>query len=87
MGNSHCPGIGSELLLGEAETVPRAVVGADGSLAGDTLVVFKARAHTHGALAGTLGRALYLRVGVVGRHGGHRPGSTPGKRTIGGGCC
>jgi len=53
--NSLCGGVGGELLLGEAETVPRAVVGADGPLAGDALVVLKALAHARVAVAGTLG--------------------------------
>lgn len=76
----HCPGVGGELLLGEAETVPRAIIGADGSLAGDTLVVLKARADTRGAVADALSGALHVRVRVVGRHGGHRPGSAPAKK-------
>lgn len=74
---SHSPGVGGQLLLGEAKPVPRAVVGADGPLAGDALVVLEAPADAGGTVAGALGRAFHLRVGVVGRHRLHRPGRTP----------
>lgn len=74
---SRSPGISGQLLLGEAESVPGAVVGADGPLAGHALVVLEARADARGSVAGPLRRALDLRVGVVGGHCLHRPGRAP----------
>ncbi len=55
-----------ELVLGEADTILTALVGADGSLASNTFVVGKASALTSLSIANTLVGAFYYGVGVVG---------------------
>mmetsp|Transcript_20671 Transcript_20671/g.41975 ORF Transcript_20671/g.41975 Transcript_20671/m.41975 type:complete len:240 (+) Transcript_20671:164-883(+) len=55
-----------ELLLREAHTGVAASIGADGSLAGDAVVVGEARALTSVSIAVTLVGALHHGVGVVG---------------------
>jgi hypothetical protein len=86
--------LGSELLLSEADTGIGARVGADGSLASNTLVVGEACALSGGAVAVTLVGALHDGVEVVGgldvAHPGHRLGagalgaisSGPGNLTV-----
>mmetsp|Transcript_14278 Transcript_14278/g.23632 ORF Transcript_14278/g.23632 Transcript_14278/m.23632 type:complete len:224 (-) Transcript_14278:10-681(-) len=90
-----CAGsLGGELLLGEADTGIGASVGADGSLASDTLIVGEACALSGGAVTVTLVGALHNGVQVVGRlhvsYPGHRLGagalgavsSSPGGLTV-----
>jgi hypothetical protein len=55
-----------ELLLGEADTIIAALVGADGSLASNALVVSEASALASLSVASTLVRALNDGVDVVG---------------------
>lgn len=55
----------SELLLGETNTGVGALVGADGALASDAVVVGVAHALTSVSVATTLVRALHDRVGVI----------------------
>jgi len=63
-----------ELLLGVADTTAVAVVRADGTLAGDTIIVVKALTLTSLAVADALVRALDRRVGLVGGGGNGNPG-------------
>jgi len=57
--------LGGELLLGEADTIVTALVGADGSLASNALVVREASALASLSVASTLVRALNNGVDVV----------------------
>lgn len=94
-GSGVCAGsLGGKLLLGEAHSGIGAGVGADSSLAGNTLVVGIARALASGAVAVTLVGALHDGVKVIGgldvADPSHRLGasalgaisSSPGRLTI-----
>ena len=61
----HATGLSSELLLGEADTIITALVGADGPLTSNALVVSEASAFASLSIANTLVCALNYGVGVV----------------------
>jgi hypothetical protein len=63
-----------ELFLGVADAASVAVVGADGTFAGNAVVVVEALAFTSLAIADSLVGAFDRRVGLVGRGGDGNPG-------------
>lgn len=73
--------LGGQMLLGPASAAVIAVVGAEGTLASNTVVAREAVASTGGAVAGSLVGALSPRVKIIGIHDVSNPSEVLGAST------